>query len=315
MILSELVDYLNQLDAVIADPLHATAREGLDRALHTITAHKSISWPKMYRSLHENSRQLDTVYQDFTHNVNTLRSHARNLIAETEPDYYRASTQLWQNEMIHETAEYQLNRRLNASTESHEKILGRVLRWSDWQYPGMVLGPKRYDWVDHLVGLDPLYLVDTAQELLAPAQQRFPAAYQQRLRLYSVSDRLPRQILQALPDGQFSMVFAYDFFNYRPFEILCKWISEIFHKLRPGGSLFFTFNDCDFAQGVALTERHFMCYTPGHRVEQHLRETGFEIQERCRAPADLAWIEAVKPGRLETMRAGQNLAKIVARSK
>ena len=313
--LSELVDYINQLDAVDPQQMHAAARTKIDSVLHSVTNHRSISWPKMYKSLVENGRQLDQVYHDITHNLNTLRSHARNLLAEQEPDYYRESTRLWQHEMVHETAEYQLSRELNTTESTQEQILGRVLRWSDWRYPGMVIGPKASSWIDHLVGLDPLYLVDTNAALLTPAQQRYHAQYQQRLRLYTVNERNNQQILPHLPDAQFSVVFAYNFFHYRPFELVCKWASEIFYKLRPGGVFFFTFNDCDYAQGVALTERHFMCYTPGHRIIQHLRDTGFEIIEHARGEADVAWLEARKPGQLQTMRAGQNLAKIVAGSK
>lgn len=312
MILSELVDYLNQLDSIAVNDLHADAREGLESALYTITNHKSINWPKMYKGAAENLRQLDRLYQDFTHNINTLRSHARHLIAEQENEYYQASTRLWQNEMVYETNQYQLDRVLNSSAWNDEQILGRVLRWSDWRYPGMVIGPKRSTWIDNLVGLDPLYLVDQHLELLQPAQQRYHPAYQNRLRLYAVSERNHQPILTALPDRQFSLVFAYDFFHYRPFELLCKWSSEVFQKLRPGGVFFFTFNDCDFAQGVALTERNYMCYTPGHQVVQHLRDTGFERIECHRGEADLGWIEAYRPGALDTMRAGQNLAKILA---
>ena len=313
--LSQLVDYVNQLDAINVLGMHAQAREQVDRALHVVTNHTSINWGKLYKALNENARQLDTVYQDITHNVNVVRNHARNLIAEQEPDYYRESMRLWQHEMIHETPQYQLDRQLNTTEHTQEQILGRVLRWSDWQYPGMIIGAKRATWIDHLVGLDPLYLVDHHRDLLQPALERYHEQYQTRLRLYTVNDRRNQPILAALPDHQFSMVFAYNFFHYQPFEIICKWTSEIYHKLRPGGVLFFTFNDCDYAHGVALAERHLMCYTPGSRIEQHLRETGFEIIERERGEADVAWIEARRPGKLRTMRAGQNLAKIVAGSK
>lgn len=315
MILSELVDYLNQLDRVAEMPLHTHARENMDRALHVVTTHKSISWPKMYKPLLHHSRQLDIFYHDWLHDLNQLRSHARNLIAELEVEYYRESTRLWQHEMIHETVDYKLSRELNITDRDRECILGRVLRWSDWQYPGMVVAPMQADWITHLVGLDPLYLVDTDLGLMDPAMKRFKPQYQQRLRPYVVPERQPRQILEALPDDQFSLVFAYNFFHYRPFELICKWASEIFHKLRPGGTFFFTFNDCDRAHAVSLTERHFMCYTPGHRVIQHLREAGFEIVEHAHGEGDLDWIEARRPGALETMRAGQNLAKIVAKSK
>jgi predicted methyltransferase len=40
-----------------------------------------------------------------------------------------------------------------------------------------------------------------------------------------------------LPDAQFGLVFAYNYFNFRPFEMMKKYFAEIYQKLKPGGML------------------------------------------------------------------------------
>lgn len=315
MKLSHIVDYLQQLEALDIQQMRQNAVSDIDRALHTITQHHTVNWDKMYKPVMRTSDQLEQVYQDFTHHVNSIQKHARNIIAENEKDYYNLSTKLWQHDMTIETDDSILSRTLSIGADDKKILHGKVLSWSDWRYPGMILGPTTDTWIDDLVAMDPLYLVDQRPGLLDPVRRKFTPQYQQRLRYYIVDERQPRPIMQSLPDDQFGLIFAYNFFNYRPLEIVCKWCSECFTKLRSGGTLFFTFNNCDYAHAVALAERQFMCYTPGTRIIGHLVQTGFDIIDQGRGEADLFWVQAKKPGKLKTMRAGQNLAKIVAQSK
>lgn len=315
MTLSSLVHYLNQLDTIDATQLHANAKHGIDHMLHVVSNHAEVRWPDLDRTLFANARHMDQLFSELGVNLNALRQHARNLIQEQEADLYRESTRVWQHEAVRNSVEYLLSRELASGPDTNELILGKVLNWSDWRFPGLIIGPKKQSWIDHLVALDPLYIIDDHPDLLTPAQTRYPTKYQQRLRLYTINERNNQPILTALPSGQFGMVFAYDFFNYRPFELVCRWVSEIFVLLKPGGTMFITFNDCDYSHGVALAEKNFMTYVPGQRLVRHLQEVGFEIVERRRGESDVAWIQARRPGELTTMRAGQNLAKIVARSK
>jgi hypothetical protein len=169
--------------------------------------------------------------------------------------------------------------------------------------------------VEQLVPLDPLYLADQDLALLQPAVKGFTKEYQRRLRLYEIPERTDQLLLSQLPDGQFGYCFAYNYFNFKPLEVINQYLQELWNKMRPGGVIFFTFNDCDYSQGVGLAEKKFMCYTPGHMIVEHAENLGYEINQRHRGKGDVCWLEIQKPGKITSMRGGQTLAKIVAKSK
>jgi hypothetical protein len=98
-------------------------------------------------------------------------------------------------------------------------------------------------------------------------------------------------------------------------ELITRYITEAYQKLRPGGTLIMTYNDCDRAHGVALAERNFMCYTPGSEILKIAELTGFDCTYQHTGLGDLSWIELQRPGKITSLRGGQTLAKIVARSK
>ena len=179
----------------------------------------------------------------------------------------------------------------------------------------MMLRPGLETFVEEMVPMDPLYLVDTHQELLNPSIQKFTVEYQRRLRPYVIDDRQPGEIMNKLPNNQFGFVFAFNFFNFRPLELIQRYLTELHSKLRPGGTLIMTYNNCDRAQGVGLSERHFMCYTPRRMIVQHAESVGFELERGYDAPGDLSWLELRKPGEITSMRGGQTLAKIIVQSK
>jgi hypothetical protein len=109
------------------------------------------------------------------------------------------------------------------------------------------------------------------------------------------------------------------FFNFRPFEVLKKYLTEIYQKLRPGGMFVLTFNDCDRDKGVMLVEQHFCCYTPGYLIRELAQSLGYEILFSWTDQGPTTWLELRKPGEFESLRGGQSLAKIlpkpVAKSK
>lgn len=312
--LSGLVDYLNHLEDREAQALYLEARHQLDALLHAVTNHPEAIAPERCDVLHKASRQLDREYENLIQHFDNLKRHVRNLVLQQEPAYLAESLRLFQEESCHETVEYKLQRRLRPDAAQTESIQGKLLRYAQWQVPGMVVSPGPNAWIDNLVALDPLYLIDTDLALLDPAHQRFPENYQRRLRLYAVEERLGQPILNIMPDSQFGFCFVYNFFNYRPLELINQWLEELRRKLRPGGRLLFTFNDCDRAHGVGLTERKYMSYTPGRMMVQILLALKFTVIEHYHGANDMAWIEAQVPGEITTLRGGQTLAKIVAKT-
>jgi SAM-dependent methyltransferase len=117
-----------------------------------------------------------------------------------------------------------------------------------------------------------------------------------------------------LPQNQFGLIFAYNYFNYRPIEVIRRYFKEIFLLLRPGGTLLMTYNNCDRAQGVGLVEHSFMCYTPLSHLCRSAEDIGFEFTFNHNGQGDLSWAEFHKPGDITSLRGGQTLAKIVAKT-
>ena len=166
-----------------------------------------------------------------------------------------------------------------------------------------------------MVSLDPLYLIDREHGLLVPTLERFTPEYQRRLRPYYIRENANFPILDKIPNGQFGFCLVYNFFEFKQLEILKIYLGEIYQKLRQGGILAMTFIDCDRAHCVALAESGFACYTPGSLVRELIRSLGYEIVFDWNDNGNLTWLELKKPGELDSIRGGQTLAKIVAKSK
>lgn len=313
--LSSLVAYINQLDRLQLAQIDSSLRADLAAAAHVICNDPGVGFTKINATVEHAVQQVYQSVSLLRDTVTALRQHAQTTIDAHHAQYLVNSRQLFENEMSRETPDYVLSRRLNCYETDQDLIRGKLLRYADWRVPGMILRPAHESWIDHMVALDPLYLVDTDLALLQPAVQRFAPEYQRRLRPYVVQEQIGRSVLDQLPNDQYGYVFVYNFFNYKPWEMLQQYLTELWQKLRSGGVCLFTFNDCDYAHGVALTERNFMCYTPGSMIQTHLDSLGFETVDRYIGQADVAWFEIRKPGKMRSLKGAQTLATIKLRSK
>lgn len=295
--------------------MHADARFQIDKLLHYIINDPRVRFEELALKCQLSSNDIDRGFDNFGKALRDLRAHVQNLINEQHDRYLVSSLDYFHNEVPWETDEYILDRKLSLSDHDHELLVGRMRRYAKWQTPGLIVRPARESWIDILVSLDPLYLVDRNTALLQPAVSRFHPVYQKRLRQYTIRENIGQAMLHDLPSTQFGYCFLFNYLNYRPYEFICQMLQEIYQLLRPGGVVFFTFNDCDQAHGVALSERHWMCYTPGKMLSDHAVELGFNIIDRHRGDNDVAWLELQRPGKLRSLRGGQNLAKVLARSK
>ena len=311
MKLSDLVGYLNLLDSDELSLDYSVAMNRFQAISHTIANH-AVQIDNWSVDIENKLQNITNSFNDAQQTIEDLKDQLRRLIAQREPEQYQQSLRLYEDEMGYETSEYILNRRLAIDPKSEEYLRARLLRYTDWRVPGMIIRPGLEKFIEHLVPLDPLYVVDHHLELLEPALNQFTPEYRRRLRPYTVDDYKNENAMWQLPDGQFGFVFAYNYFNFKPMSVLRRYIDQMYAKLRPGGVALFTFNDCDWRQGVALAEKNFMCYTPGAEIVSHATSMGFEILDRYRGQGDLAWLEIKKPGEIESIRGGQSLAKIIA---
>jgi len=312
MTLSDLIEYKNLLDSFSLRDIHYTARHRLDGMIHQVINHRS-QLQTQSDQLIKDGHNIDRAFDSFQQTLDQIKQELEHKISALEPIYLQESLRLYQEEMCYETNEYILNRKLHLDNESAERLQGRIVRYTDWRLPGLIFRPAQENFIEQLVPLDPLYVVDQNLDLLQPAVSKFTPEYQRRLRLYTVNEQMPQPFLSALPDAQFGYVFAYNYFNFKPMEVIKQYLVEFWYKLRPGGVVFMTINDCDYEHGVALAESSFMTYTPGRQIVAHAEQLGFEINDRYRGAGNVAWIELQRPGEIHSLRGGQTLAKIMAK--
>lgn len=308
--LSEIVRFLNQLESAECDPDISDAIKHLYGIVHVV-ANNRVQIGQVGEIMAQDVVDIESYYNKFLATVNGLRDNLRTMIAEQQPAMYQESQRLYEQEMVFETAEWILNRKFQATPDDLNELHTRIRNYGDWRLPGMIIRPGSETFIEEMVPLDPLYVVDTMQDLLDPSVNKFNPDYRKRLRVYVVNDYQDPRPLHRLPDNQFGFIYAYNFLNYKPVSVIERYLRDFADKLRPGGHAVFTYNDCDRSQGVGLAESGFMCYTPGSVVRDIVARVGLEIEEVRLAEYDLSWIDVRKPGEVVSRRGAQTLAKII----
>jgi len=313
MKLSQIIKHRSNIDAMTVRPV----KDLVYQILHNIVTdvkNNDLQFRNYSEVLEGDLERINLDLDVFQTTLGHMKANCTQLIDEMQPSYFRKSYELYDEMLAYETTDYILNRRLKDVTpEIYEFVNNRVRSYSNWSYPALIIRPGLEDFVETLVGCDPLYLIDQSHELLSPALARFREEYRPRLRSYVMTESVDSPMMSALPDNQFGFCLAYNFFNFRPFEILEKYLAEIYQKLRPGGTLAMTFNNCDLAEGVGLCEANFMCYTPGHMIERLAQKIGYEVHFRYETHVPNTWLELRKPGILSSLRGGQSLGKLAVK--
>lgn len=310
MKLSELIHYQNQLETLSTDPLWKDASFGLNAILHLVST-QNLQIEDFTKQLNDKHFTIHESFGNFEQILNQLKLKIKQLISDAEKPWFSESYRLYDQEMSNETIDDLMFRTPNISQDTEIFYRGRLMRYTSWQHPAMIIRPGVEKYINDTVDCDPLYLVDVDHNLLTPAISSFNEVYQRRLRPYVVTEKDAEPILTRLPDDQFGLIFAYNFFNFRPFEVIRQWLTELYQKLKPGGMLLMTINDCDRYKGVMLVENHFCCYTPGYLICELAKSLGFEIVFKWHDDGPNTWLELRRPGELTSLRGGQTLAKII----
>lgn len=310
MKLSELVALKTSLDQMSSHGARTETGLELGKILHLVESQKF----RVNTSLEDLQSKQSHVMQSFDQfeqSLDLLKVQVKQLIEIEEKEWFQESYRLYEEEMRNEHHDYILNRRPQIKPET--TLRTRLTNHADWRYPAMVIRPGLEDFITEMVGYDPLYIVDLNRHLLGKVPYRFPPEYQNRLRPYVVDESLDHEILKQIPDNQFGMCLVYNFFNFRPLEYIKKYLAEIYTKLRPGGVLIMTYNDCDRVPGVILAEQRYACYTPGTLVTQLAENIGYDRAFTWNDGGPMTFLEIRKPGDLVSMRGGQALARPLPR--
>ena len=273
----------------------------------------------IFRQTLSNSHDaLQQLFFNFEKDLDNFKSEVKTKIEKEGRAWLQKSYTMYEQQLeTHlsqqpEAVDLHKNKPIGLSEELRELFNTKVGSYNSWLYPAMIIHPMSEPFIQQLLGSDPLYIVDESRYLLDPVLDQFNEGYRRRLRPYVIEESFDQAILKDLPDNQFGFVFAYNYLNYRPFEIIKKYLEEIYKKLAAGGTLIMTFNDCDRYQAIQLVEQNITCYTPGSLIYGWIDYIGFEeISRHEDKNSPSTWIELRKPGELSSLRGGQSLAKIL----
>jgi hypothetical protein len=310
MKLSDLVAFRNQLSTLSALSIGRVANHELEK-IHHLVESQAVQVGQYQQRLRSQQQTIEQCFLDYETQVEKLKSELNELIIATEQHWFLESYRLYEQEMCRETTEYILARRPVILEQTKITLQARLMSYANWKYPGLIIRPGLEDFIDDMVAFDPLYIVDQNYDLLEPATKRFPDQYRRRLRQYTINEWQPEPVLDKIPNGQFGICLVYNFFEFRPFEVIKKYLIELYAKLKPGGVLIMTFNDCDHSKAVELVEQHYACYTPGYLVKDLAISLGFEVNFSWNDGGSSTWLELHKPGKLTSIRGGQTLAKVI----
>lgn len=311
--ISTLLSLLDEIDKFDLAKSQDAANATMGWVLPTITNFPDIA-DLVYHDIDTTYKLVHDSINKFDQSVVQAKQTIKEKIRELESQYFVKSDELYDEGVrTHENPSAVLDRRFSLSPDIEKILSDRIGIRADWRWPGAIIRPGLEVWIEKLVALDPLYLLDESRVLLDfSLQQRFNQQYKSRLRKIILNANKTKRLLEELPDNQFGYFLVYNFFNYRPLHVIQQYLKEIYVKLKPGGSVGFTINNCDRPGGADLSERNYASYTPGHAVIDSAQESGFELTYQLDINAAVTWFELKRPGVLTTLRGGQPLAKIVA---
>ena len=313
MKISPLVKYLEQLNKFTVRPANAVVHDQLAPILHSVES-SNIQYPELLEQLAGGYQTIIGDITAFNQTIDQIKSKIKSQISELEPAYFSNSYQQYdENLRPNEIDDIVLHRRFHITKEISQLVESRIKQGSDWKHSGMIIRPGLEDWMGHMVSLNPLYLLDESYDLLQPVKNSFNSEYVARLRFIKIDKNLKENFLSLVPENQISFCLVYNFFNYKPMEVITQYLKEIYTKLKPGGVVALTINNCDRHSAVELVEQNTASYTPGHMICKLAESILFEVRYQTDLNNSVTWIELSKPGKLSSIRGGQALAKILAR--
>jgi hypothetical protein len=207
-----------------------------------------------------------------------------------------------------------LDRELRITDEDSEYLKSKLRVYSNWRYPGAIIRPGKQNYYREMVDCDPFYVIDHAHDLIAPCIKETNELYQSRVRRIICNDQNV-DTFPGLPKNQLGLIFAWNFFNYKPLEVLKKYFEQIYSHLKPGGAFLMTYNNCSRSLPVKLVEHNWASYTPDWSIKEAASVIGFKTVSQYDGQYHFNLLEFKKPGSISSLRGGQSLAKIIEKSK
>jgi SAM-dependent methyltransferase len=312
MKLSKLTTYKHMVDGLSVNHI-VNEIESLLQHVETDLAIQKIDFENIKQLVSVNKKLVLDTLKIIDSDLQKFKNELAKFVKDIEQPYYAKSMAMYQ-EGLNDTAEYILDRhsfkKLLYDPETFDFFCNRVKGHTNWQWPAMEIRPAMGEVTESLIACDPLYLVDVDSMLFKEVKNKWTPEYQRRLRYYTINEQ-DRRIFHQLPHAQFGLIVAVDFFNFRPIELIERYLKEIFQLLKPGGVAIFTYNNCDYPIGVDNFENSYYCYTPGKQINEISTKIGFSIASSFDLKNNVSWLELKRPGTRSSIKGGQTLGKVV----
>lgn len=311
--ISELLRIIKSIDAVDL----SVGKRAVDRQFYELSGmvqNANYQVDDILDIIRDSYNRVSSEQKLITKTIADYKSFLREEIKKQEVDYYVKSDQIYYESRF-DTTEYLLERHKDSvllnNKEIYKMFASRLALYNRWEHPAIQIRPAFGNITDIIKGCDPLYLVDTDEAMFESVKQKWTQTYQRRLRYYIINET-NEELLAHLPDEQYGLVLCVDYLNFRPMVVIKRYLREIYKKLKPGGTVMFTYNNCDLPYGARNVENSFCCYTPGKEVIKSAEEIGFELTKQFDTEENISWLELTKPGELKTIRGGQTLGEIIS---
>jgi len=308
MKISELVD--------ISYILNGISTRGLSDEMKALTHVQ-----QLLTSSHPGVEQVSSDISTLNMTLESVDTHIKNTvkeinleIAERTRDWYKHGYKINDQiavDFVGEGAQRE-QRKTVIGPDTEQVVLTRINKYTSWKYPCLEIGPGDGLWTRYLVAGDPLYLVDVYKEFLYSATEQFNSTYQRRIRRYQIGKSVNKtdRDLSALPKNQIGFIFAWNVFDYFPLDYTSEFLEQCFDLLRPGGTMMFSYNDCERKECAVFAEEGQKSWMPKWLLNETVTKFGFEIVYHGTEEKSIHWIEIKKPGELFTIKAHQTLATI-----
>lgn len=202
-------------------------------------------------------------------------------------------------------------RHLTIEPETRQYVKSVIAKYTGWQYPALEIGCGNSEFTQWMVAADPLYITDLYQQALDETLAKFNPNYQRRLRPYLIDKQEKIAQFVRLPKNQLGFIFSWNTLSYYYYYDLGRLLVECSKLLRPGGIMFFDFNDCHTPVGAHFVDVRFKPWMNRKLIQDLADQAGLEVLEFHSPQEDLTTVTLKKPGVLSSIRAHQTLGEIV----
>lgn len=259
----------------------------------------------------ENFTKIIDINNQILNDINSIISDIELYLDNTAFEQFK-NCQIYSNSLLPTNPELEL------------LINSRISGYSEFRYPGLQMcnyildqkwlhdaGLQNFatpsDRIHSMLACDPLYLVGENSTALRETIKIFPEQYQRRVGIYEIKN----QDLSILPQNQFGLILCWDILNYCAIDKIEHYFKEFIKLLRPGGVLFFSYNNCDIEKSAENAENLLAGWASTRLIKKLISDIGFEIISFSDYPANdylntsVSWGEIKKPGELSTVKRSQ----------